>query len=427
MSKKLTLEYLKTAIKSVAEISGIHPQAVTLRQLTAYDENITSWHLRKFGGLSTIKKNYPLTEKDLVEIKKQKDTNSYINKLEKELADKQTLENDIRKAINDKIVPIKIKSYKSNIKNKKHNRHVVAMLNDTHIGLNVLKKEVDNLNEFNFEIATRRIAYFIEHICNYKIEKRDEVDKLHLILNGDLIAGIIHGLQGNDLELLTYQVNGAIYIFTHAIAYLCKNYKNVEVYFSTGNHGDSPHRREGGRVLSQIYDSIEGQIFYAISAAHKETKNVKFNAGHGLYQDFYLPAGRAAFTHGHLLFSRQLGNPGTQVNTKELSSAVLNFNLSQNRMNKESIKLLLFGHTHCHFHITTKDGTQIYNAPSLSGIDSYAYSLGINYNLTGQLIFESVKDYIIGDARLVHVQEADYNKKMDQIINPYKHELVFKK
>lgn len=428
MSKpKLTYDYLKQVLKEVADISGKHPQEVTVSQLTAYDENITSWTLRKFGGLSSIKKSFPMSVKELDIIKKQKDSAAYINKLEKELADKQSLEKDIQAAIIKKIQPVKVKSYVSKKKKTKELRHVVAMLNDTHIGLKVDPKEVDNLNKFNFEIASRRIGFFIDEVCNYKLEKRDEVDEIHLLLNGDLIAGIIHGLQGDDLNLLTHQFNGAVHIFTNAVSNLAKSYKHVKVYFSTGNHGDSPHRREGGRVLSQIYDSIEGQIFYAVSAAHKDTSNVEFIAGHTLYQDFNLPAGRAMFTHGHLMFSKALGNPGTNVNTKSLSVAMSDFNSSQRRMGKEEIKLLLVGHTHTHFHITTKNGVQIYNAPSLSGVDSFAYSIGINYNLTAQVVFESTAKHIVGDVRLIHVDVADGQAKYDKVIPPYEKELVYKK
>jgi predicted phosphodiesterase len=424
---EFSLEYLKDALKAVAAIAGIHPQTVTLKQLTSYDETITDWHLRPFGGLTGLKKNFPLTNKDLVEIKKQKEASSYIRNLEAQLADKQSLEKDIREALSLSAKPVKVKPYKPVKRKKSHKRDVVAMLNDTHIGLKVDPKEVDGLNEFNFEIASRRIGFFIDEVCDYKREKRDEVDNLHLLLNGDLIAGIIHGLQGNDLYMLTHQVNGAVHIFTNAIAHLAENFKNVKVYFSTGNHGDSPHRREGGRVLSQVYDSIEGQIFYAVSAAHKETKNVSFHAGHTLYQDFQLPAGRAACTHGHLMFSRALGNPGTTVNTKSLGTAISDFNQSQIRLGKEEIRLFLFGHTHCHFHITTKSGVQVYNAPSLSGIDSFAYSIGITNNLTGQVVFESTEKYMIGDVRLIHVNEADKNEMYDLIIPPYDMELVYSK
>jgi hypothetical protein len=126
------------------------------------------------------------------------------------------------------------------------------------------------------------------------------------------------------------------------------------------------------------------------------------------------------------MFSRQLGNPGTTVNTKLLGQAISDLNESERRANRENIALLLLGHTHCHFDITVKNGVRVLNAPSLSGIDSYAFSIGIRQNLTAQVIFESTKDYIVGDSRLIYVSEADDNAEMDKVIKPYNYELTYK-
>lgn len=424
------LNIIIDAIKEVSKELDIHPNLVTKAQIKKCKKyKVSEWMIKQIpGGLSAVKSaHFPVTTKELVVAKKIKDTSKYIRDLEKQLADKLSLEEEIKSAIINKIKPVKVKQYKSTKKKNKKSRDIVAMLNDTHIGLQVKPEEVDYLNSFNFEIASRRVAFFTKEVCEYKIDKRDQVDTLHLILNGDLIAGIIHGLMSKDLELLTHQVNAAVHIFANCVSRCAENFKKVKVYFSTGNHGDSPHRREGGRVSAQIYDSIEGQIFYAISAAHKDTKNVEFVAGHSLSQDINLPAGRAIATHGHLMFSRQLGNPGTSVNTKLLGQAISDLNESERRLNREEVKLVLLGHTHCYFDIIAKNGVRVLNAPSLSGIDSYAFSIGIRNNLTGQVVFESTKDHIIGDLRLIKVQEADSNPEMDKIITPYNYELTFKK
>lgn len=425
--RKENIEEFSRAVLEASQTYGKSPALITKAEYNEF-ASISDWELRKLGGFSNLLKViFPFDEQDLASIRENQKLKNYVSKLERELGDKQLLEKEIKQAIIGKIKSVKVFSYKRSKSKVKINRDVVGMLNDTHIGLIVNPEEVNNLNEFNFQIASRRIAYFTDELCNYKLDKRDEVGTLHLILNGDLIAGIIHGLQGRDLEMLTHQVNGAVHIFTNAITRLVESYPNVKVYFSTGNHGDSPHRREGGRVISQVYDSIEGQIFYAISAAHKDTKNVEFITGKTLYQDFQLPAGRAIFTHGHIMFSKEMGNPGTSLNTKALSGAISDFNSSEIRQGRHPARLVLAGHSHCHAHVTTRDGTQFYNAPSLSGIDSFAYSIGINHNLTAQVMFESTKDYIIGDSRLLHVQKADNDPKYDQIIKPYEKELVFKK
>jgi predicted phosphodiesterase len=422
------IEKFSEAILEASQTYGVDTSFVTKAQFDEFS-GLSEWDLRKLGGFANIKKSvFPFEgDQDLASISQLKKAKNYIAKLERELGDKQTLENEIKKAVCGKIKPVRVTPYRKKKTRIKVKKDIVAMLNDSHVGLKVAPEEVDNLNSFDFTIASRRIAFFIDEVCNYKRDKRDEIGTLHLVLNGDLIAGIIHGLMSNDLELLTHQVNGAVHIFTNAVARVSENYNNVKVYFSTGNHGDSPHRREGGRVTAQVYDSIEGQIFYAVSAAHKATKNVEFLAGKSLSQDIKLPAGRAIATHGHIMFSKQLGSPGTSVNTKLLGQAVSDLNESERRAGRDEVKLVLLGHTHCHFDITAKNGARIINAPSLSGIDSYAFGIGIRQNLTAQIIFESTADYIVGDSRLIYVSEADNNKEMDKVIKPYDYELVYVK
>lgn len=427
--QKITVDYIVKVISKIMLDLDLTIDKVNVSKLTDTDGRLTDWELRKFGGLSSIKKSHFPTEKNLDVIHQQKGINKYIQTLEDKVGELEYLSKQIGDAISKNIKPVKVKSYKRREKIRKSDikTDMVAMLNDLHIGLIVDPKEVNYLNTFNFEIASRRIAFFIDEVCNFKKYKRDSVGKLHLILNGDLIGGIIHGLLGRDYELLTHQFNGAVHIFVHAIARLSEEYPEVVVYLSTGNHGELPSRREGGhRVISQVYDSIEGQIFYAVSAAHKNTKNVSFVASHGLYQDVELPAGRAVACHGHIMLSKALGNPGKTINSKALSVAVTDLNNSEIRQKRDPIKLILLGHTHCHFHMTTGDGVQIYNAPSLSGIDSFAYSIGINHNLTGQLMFESTEKHVFGDSRLLKVQEADNDSKYDKIIPPYTHDLVYK-
>lgn len=424
----LKKEEIIAALKQL-ETQGRPPHDVKITELTELNERITTYTLRAFGGLKCIvNATFPL-KKDLGAIFQQKEIQKELTRLEKQAGEVDFLTKTIAEAIEKNIAPISVKSYSPKKKQKNSAKvkrtHMVAMLNDLHVGLNVDPKEVNGINEYNFKIAGRRVAFFVDELCHFKLDKRDRVERLHLLLNGDLVGGIIHGLASRDYELLTHQFNGCVHILTHAIARLAENYKNVSVYFSTGNHGDSPHRREGGRVISQIYDSIEGQIFYAVSAAHRKTKNVEFVAGHTLYQDFQLPAGRAAITHGHLMFSKALGNPGTSINNKSLGAAIADFNNSEISRKKPPVKLFLFGHTHVYFSLMTKDGTLVYNAPSLSGVDSYAYSIGINYNNVGQLMFESTDKYIMGDNRLLYVQEADHNPRFDDIIPVYDKDLVF--
>ena len=422
----MTLNYLKSLVLKAAKENGIEPGQVTISQLTEQDPQVTLWTIRKFGGLSNIKSSFP-ESKELVPIYDQKELKKHIRELEKKATAYEVTE-EILKQISEKVKPIKPAPKFDIVRKtmKGRERHVVAMLNDTHYGLNVRPEEVSGVNEYNWTISARRTAMMVREIISFKIDKRDQVECLHFILNGDLIAGIIHGLMTEDIELLTYQFNGALHILSSAVEQVSKAYPKVKVYFSTGNHGDHPHRREGGRVIAQTYDSIEGMLFYALSVAFKNHKDIEFIASKGLYQDIYLPAGRAIATHGHILFSKQLGNPGSSINTRGLSDAIMRFNAGETERKKKRVELILLGHTHSNVSFTTNDGVRIYNAPSMSGIDSYAHSLGLNHNLIGQILFESTPTHLFGDSRLVMLQEADKDKELDKIISPYEKTLVSK-
>lgn len=423
----MTLNYLRSLVVQAAKDKGVDPEQITLGDLHELDSDVTPHAIRRFGGIRNIR-NISVTKKELVPIFEQKELRKHLTELEKKATSYE---------VTDKILSLvteKIKSPKPAPKinlvgrrsKKKAFRHVVAMLNDTHYGLTVNPEEVSNVNAYDWTIASRRTALMIREVVNFKIDKRGEVECLHFILNGDLIAGIIHGLMTEDIQLLTYQFNGALHILSNAVEQVAKSYPKVEVYFSTGNHGDHPHRREGGRVIAQTYDSLEGMLFYALSVAFKNYKHVSFNASKGLYQDINLPAGRAIATHGHVLFSKQLGNPGSSINTRGLSDAIMRFNAGEVERKKKKIELILLGHTHSNVSFTTNDGVRIYNAPSMSGIDSYAHSLGLNHNLIGQILFESTPQHLFGDSRLVMLQEADKDKELDRIIPPYGKSLVSK-
>lgn len=425
MNKKQRIEEVRRAIKETADTLKIHPTDVRTSDILSAVDYVTNWDIRMVGGLAGIKKSFPILDRDLAAIRETKNINQYINELEKKLGQKDYIEKEILRIVDEKIEPVKIQSYKGKpTKRSKQKRELVCMLNDMHYGLTVKSEEVGGVNQYGWTEASRRTAFFINEVCNYKIEKRDETDTVHLIVNGDVISGVIHNLTGRDNDLLAHQINGAIYILTNAVARLSENFRQVKVYTTVGNHGNMPHRREGsGRVLSQVYDSYESVAYFALSAAFRNTPNVSFQMGHSLYETIDLPAGRLLFAHGDLLFSKQLGNPGTVVNAKALGDAVMRFNNGEKAKGNQPASVVLLGHTHAHFHITTQDGTQIYNPPSLSGVDSYAFHLGINHNLVAQLMFESTDKYIFGDSRLVRVQEADSMTELDKLIPIYNREL----
>lgn len=417
------------AIKVASEMLGVKPQDVGRKDLLNLGL-VSDWDLKLTGGLTSIKNvNFPIDEKDLSGIRETVENRTYINKLESELGKKEFIEKTILKVIKDNIKPLPTpKTKKIKPKKSKKVRELVAMLNDTHYGLKVDPEEVDGLNKFTWTEACRRTAYFIKQVAEYKDDKRGETKKLNLVLNGDLMQGIIHGLTSRTMELWVHQMNGAAHILVNAIHYASLHFDEIEIHAITGNHEELPHKREHGkRVTQEHYDSFSNSLFYSLSIAFRKYQNIKFNVPKTPYVFFNLPAGRAMAAHGHSVFSKQLGNPGKSINVQSLTSAIRDFNAGEQLKGREPVKLVLFGHTHSYAHFITSDGVEVYVAPCLSGIDPYAHQLTINTSFIGQTVFESTKDFILGDSRLIRLKEADNDNSLDKIIPIYDNELCYKK
>ena len=226
---------------------------------------------------------------------------------------------------------------------------------------------------------------------------------------------------------MVHQVNAAVHIFTHAISYLAQSYQTIEVHGIAGNHDRVIHKDGGKRPVGEVYDSYANIIFFALSTAFRNSKQISFNFPKTAYGFMNLPAGRAMFAHGDHIFSSALGNPGKSINVKSLTEAIRLFNMGEVSKGNEPVKLLLFGHVHTYAHFITSDGVEVYVSPSLVGLDAFAHSLTINNNFIAQPVFESTKDFILGDSRLIRLNSADQDPELDKIIPVYSKELKWTK
>lgn len=431
---KLNHRQIRDFIATAAIENQIRPQEVTKKHILKLKSGPTSWELRKAligTSLDAIKDRFfPITQKELVEAEETKDILNHVKKLESKLAKREYFETKLLEAINQHIKPLpKISHKKFKATSTEQERQLVVMLNDTHYGLIVHPDEVNEVNAFGWEQACRRSAMMLKETLEFKLHNRDQVSKVHLVLNGDLIQGIIHGLMYSQMEKAVHQFNGAVHILTHFIQWLAQEFPQVEVHGMCGNHEDQPHKREHGkRVNAEKYDSYANMIFYALSAAFKDNAHVSFNVTKGVFLTMNLPAGRAAICHGDTVFSRALGNIGSSINVKNLSDEIRKFNEGEVSRGKTPIKLFLFGHVHNFAHFITSGGVEVYIAPSLSGTDGHSHgSYNANNNLIGQVVFESTPKFIMGDSRLIRLQEADHNVELDELIPVFKNSLKWSK
>lgn len=356
MSKTLTLSDVKASVKAVADVAGIHPTSVTLKQLSAFDERITEWTLRQFGGLGTIKKNFPLTSKDLVEIKKQKDISSYVSHLEAQLADKQTFEKNLLSTIENlgKSIPkMKINKAKVPKINKSKKMTVELMLSDIHYG-----KSSDT---FNLKKCRERMRDLVSVFLS-EIEQKQKtfnVEKVVLALIGDIIeSSSMHGMESMMSSEFgnSKQVQEAIEsLFYDVILPVSQTGIQIVVPCVPGNHDrydtSRTMQKPGLNNLSWIiYNMLE-----QLAKAHK-LNNVKFQITEDSYLVLNIYGSNVLYEHGDELKNVQKGT-------------ILGHMEKRGRQEKKQIDMARFGHWH--EYVCFNRGQAIINE-SVCGQDSYA-------------------------------------------------------
>jgi len=316
------------------------------------------------------------------------------------------------KKINEQ-TPIKIhKQINLGIK-KSPERTVVAHISDTHIGLMLQGATMDGLNHFNPQIAARRFAFFAKTLAQYKLEHRKQTD-LVLVLNGDILAGVIHSQDTMNILPISLQYTVALRIFTQFISYISQHFTKMTIVCETGNHDRVMHKENKGRQTDEKWDSFATILYESLIQVFYKHKNIHFILSKTPYSLLKIQGHQAMITHGDTVV--KVGNPGKSINIKSITDQVNAFSSGL----KINLKMLLVGHVHKSTYITLDNGCDLVINGTLSGTDEFAQSIGILSNNPIQQIFEVTKDHAVGDMRFVRVNEGDNDESLDQIIEPMK-------
>lgn len=201
------LKEVLAGIRKAAKESGDHPGLITKTQFKKAAPQVTEWDLRSIGGFPSIQKShFPLTEKDLAGIQKERNVKNYIAKLERDLGDKINLKKEALKIIEKSLKSMKPRKYrvprKKSIKGKK--MAMELMLSDIHFG----KKT----KTFNIAILKKRLEHLSATFLDELKKKQKEgynVDQIIISLIGDIIESYtMHGLEsaiscefGNSVQI----------------------------------------------------------------------------------------------------------------------------------------------------------------------------------------------------------------------------------
>lgn len=282
MSESKLVEKIKSEVGRITtKLALPHASFLTKSQFFS-NSKITEWELRRVGGLKgVINSYYPFEDKDLGEVTRLKNKDSYISKLEKQFGSWEDFKTNLTEALTKQLSNMKLESILLDKKTTekylrehivpspsgdKEPRSIVSVWSDQHFGSNVSKAELGGLNEFNWGIGARRLGMLCEQIASYKVERRNLHKELVIMMAGDNIGGIIHNQEGPDYDLITHQVNGTLFYYIQALTYLKNFFPSIRVLCQPGNHGRMQHKADKGRALSQKYDSFENIMFYALSS-----------------------------------------------------------------------------------------------------------------------------------------------------------------
>lgn len=296
------------------------------------------------------------------------------------------------------------------VSKKPTKRTIVAHISDTHFGADIDAEEMGDLNGYTNVEEARRLAFFIKEVVGYKTEHRKDTD-LVVALNADIIQGMIHNI--DTTTPLTSQFSRALHLLSQGISYLANEFSSVKVICTTGNHGRAMHRPDKGRPTKNRWDGYSTMLNVALKYALKEFKNVSFDIPTTPYWYGKIRGHNYFIVHSDAVLST--GSIG-----KTVSVDVIKNKVNDLISGIGPIDVVMAGHTHIPLATILNNGVVLLCNGNLSGVDEFCLSIGIVTNHPSQQLFEVTEKYSVGDLRNVMVLEADKDKKLDKIIEPFK-------
>jgi hypothetical protein len=253
----------------------------------------------------------------------------------------------------------------SKIKSGRGSATAIVCLSDWHLEENVDPRVVNGLNEFDLDIAAKRIdrtwkkslqmLEFARHLSNIK--------DMVVWLGGDMINGYIHeeNLEGNFLGPAEATVCVQNHIAT-GLEFLAKEANaKITVVTSYGNHGRSTHKR---RISTGYKSSWEMVAYHNLADRFKSDKRFEFKVECGYHNYLDIQGHLCRFHHGDSVkFGGGVGGVHIPLRKK----------ISQwNKSKKASYDFL------GHFHQFIDDWSYVVNG-SLVGYNAYAVEIGAEF------------------------------------------------
>lgn len=244
----------------------------------------------------------------------------------------------------------------------------VVLASDWHVEETVEAESVDHLNEYNLEIAEKRVNRFFESIIwnfeHHRASGKLAIRDLVLWLGGDLMTGYIHEeLEENNGLSPTQTVLWLQRRLIDGIHSLRKHLDLASLIIpcSYGNHGRTGKK---SRISTGYKNSYEWMMYHQIADAFRGEKGIKFEITNGAHQFVQTYDRLLHFHHGDSLkYNGGIGG---------LSVPLLRRIPAWNSMRPADV------HNIGHFHQLHFLSHAVVNS-SLIGHNAYAVSIGAAY------------------------------------------------
>lgn len=276
-------------------------------------------------------------------------------------------------------------------------------VSDLHWGEIVNPLEIDGVNEYNLEIAHKRIKNLWERAENLLFHHmaNPKYDGLVLALGGDLVSGNIHEELSNTNETpIMPVVLDLVDKLTWLINKAAERFDNIFIPCVYGNHGRTTKKfqyKEGGATS---YD----WLIYQILARHfKDNKKITFQIPDGpdalykVYNTTYLLSHGNQFRGGDGL----IGCLGAIIRGRHKKS-------TRNQSIHKPFDVLILGH----FHQLMMLPHLIVNGTT-KGFDEYAFGNNFTYERASQAMWITHKNHGITMQMVVYCDDNEDNTKSE--------------
>lgn len=173
-----------------------------------------------------------------------------------------------------------------------------AQWSDWHWGEVVNRDEVDGFNEYNRDIAERRVKSLVEKtlkVC-FDCFKCNDYPGIVVNLMGDMITGTIHKELADTNDRTTNEaILDLLDVCVGAISELAKHFPKVHIVGVVGNHARSFQKPQFKQAVTTSYDWL---LYQLLERAFGDNENITFQIPNNLDASYQIFNTRYLVTHG---------------------------------------------------------------------------------------------------------------------------------